>query len=264
MPSQQPNLEEQKPKFNLKYILIVLVLVILVVGGILAYAGYINKQITSINQISGIKESEVISCGTGLVYKPCNSGYYCEIPSNCEKNCQGICKKAESMNISSWQTYRNTDYRFQLNYPTQWKLGDSIKGIVQFYPDQDLIPPEIITERERSNLTVTREWPALTIQIFDNPDNLNLREAFNVYLLPQFDIEAIKNIIKTHEVIQEVKVNDYDAITVIEPYKRLRVYILSSNDQLIGIYLPSDEESVRGLTTSQTFYQIFSTFKFIK
>jgi len=61
-------------------------------------------------------------------------------------------------NTSNWQTYTNSIYGIQIKYPTYLLLNDEA-------PDG--------ADLNLTNVATTTYWQGITIQIFNNPDNLN-------------------------------------------------------------------------------------------
>ena len=124
-------------KTNLKYILIVVILVAIVGGGILAYQYYwVSKQEVKITEISTenyCKTDEDCVCGVHKTNKSCFYGNknYVDTDQQCLDFCTGIfgnlqirCISNECKQVSiakdetaDWETYRNEKFKIEFKYP---------------------------------------------------------------------------------------------------------------------------------------------------
>ncbi len=81
----------QKPKFNLRYILIIGILAAIAAAGTIFYTRYTYNRIDSTTNFPELK----------------------------------ILPKTENTDTASWQTYRNEKYGFEFKYPSDFQLEDS-------------------------------------------------------------------------------------------------------------------------------------------
>lgn len=92
MPNQQfnqPLLSSGKAKFNLRFILIILILTTVAGLGILAYIKYTDKEISFLPSLFNFKKHD---------------------------------------ETTSWQTYRNEEYGFEFKYPKDWIVSFNKEG----------------------------------------------------------------------------------------------------------------------------------------
>lgn len=157
-----------------------------------------------------------------------------------------------TIDISNWQTYRSEEHGFEVKYPPQWQYDDSRKGLIQLFPNPEIILQEI---------QKIRNIPSFIIKIDDLVDrSFNLRELFNKYMLP----ELMENV--DHQ-LQEVKVNNIDALTFFHTGQMVRVYMFFHpyrTNKVVETYFNNQEYDLRRITTIQTFNQILSTFRFLE
>lgn len=162
-----------------------------------------------------------------------------------------------TIDISNWQTYRSEESGFEVKYPPQWQCDDWSEWFFQLFPNPETVSQEI---------QEIRDIPSFYIAISGIPiddRSLSLRELFNKDMLPDLiDIELDVN-----PQIQEVKINNFDALTFFDAIRGIRVYIVFHPyraNRIIQIYFRSNELDLRGITTIQTFNKILSTFKFLE
>lgn len=83
-----------------------------------------------------------------------------------------------TIDTSNWQTYWSKKYGFQVKYPQEWRYSDGLGGIIQLFPNPEIIPQKI---------QEIRDIPSFTINVYDIPigdRGLDLRELFNkIYYL---------------------------------------------------------------------------------
>jgi hypothetical protein len=85
-----------KEKTNWGYILVVVILGLIVVGGILGYLRYFEKEIMVITQIPEIK-------------------------------------KLEDRKFANWKIYRNEEYGFEIKYPEDWEIKEEKIGDLSLF-----------------------------------------------------------------------------------------------------------------------------------
>jgi len=159
-----------------------------------------------------------------------------------------------TIDISNWQTYRSKESGFEVKYPPQWQCDDWSEWFFQLFPNPETVSQEIQEIRDIPSFYIAISG----ISIDDR--SLSLRELFDKDMLPDL-VEDVD------PQVQEVKINDFDALTFFRAGINLRVYIVFHpyrTNRIIQIYFNNNEFDLRGITTIQTFDKILSTFKFIK
>lgn len=156
---------------------------------------------------------------------------------------------------ANWKTYTNSKYGYLLQYPTSVTIGDPNDPANKIY----------------TRFTIGRDQ--LTIQHFDNPLKLNVRDFYNK-LFAESETEAKKNNYPSPQKpiqTQVITINDinvYQITTSTGERNALNTYITKDN---VVIDISFDKEdsgnanlSIDNLEHARLFNQILSTFKFTK
>ncbi len=177
---------------NIKYILIIVILVAVVGGGILGWQWWAWK-------IAPDKHCEqvddcVATCGCGCINKnstckpPFGMRISCEyFECDCVNN-QCVEKQIETPidETADWQTYRDEEYGFEITLLNSWKeylvLVESWRGRTLDGQDKEFEGPQIVIRHPE--WTVSQPWQDIPIMVFTNLEwelveegNLNVSAA---------------------------------------------------------------------------------------
>ncbi|MFA4998579.1 MAG: hypothetical protein WC514_00960 [Candidatus Paceibacterota bacterium] len=214
-------------------VLIIVLVAVILGGGILAY------QYLWLLREEAKNAQEPVVCA--LEAKVCPDG---SAVGRTGPNCEFVeCSPAKIDETVSWETYTNTQYRFEIKYPNNWFVHDATNEVnceeklAGVQPNKILFSDKKIEDCPQ---TLTHGWFWFSIWIYDKYYNGNIDKNFVLNGIPSNKtIETEVN-----------EIGDDPRTTINFYYNNLRWAISYLNDS-------------GGISADSNFEKMLSTFKFI-